>query len=456
MLDGHIHIIGACGRAIGGLAVDLQDRGLSISASDGLCQAPMDAFLKDRGLHITEGFAARNIPAKTTMVVAAASIRADNVEIQAAKRRKIPVLHMAEFLRDHLLNHKMRIVVAGTNGKTTTASMLAWILECAGKHPDYLIGAPSPLFPNTVRFKGKKLAVLEGDEYPATPESGIPKFHFYNPHLLLLTNVLHDHAEIYADETAVVQEFIKLTTTMPPSGKILVSASCPNALRTAKQSPAAWEKVSLRGLRVLKDGMSFHLGEQRYFLPMFGRMNAQNAALAARAALEVGVPSETIAAALALFQPVPGRMQTLLDSPGAALVIDENYHPAALRENIAALRMRYPHRRIVVALQPRYTGGRSGFQSATLPAALATADVVILSRPFDLKPFPNGKFSSRSVLAKLRTLGRQTHFIRSLRGLNKFVPRVLRHGDVLFVSLPSGCEFITQPLTETLRKLTHA
>ncbi len=449
----HIHVTGACGRAIGGLALELMSRGHEVSASDGFCQAPMDAFLRTQGLEIIEGFSTKNIPTNTAMVVAGASVTPDNVELKAARRRKIPVIFMAQFLQDHLLKQRTRIVVAGTNGKTTTTSMLAWILEYAGMKPDYLIGAPSPHFANTARFRGSRIAVLEGDEYPASQECNRAKFHYYKPHILLLTNILHDHADVYANEGAVLSAFTELATAMPSSGKIFLTPFCPNALAVAGQSKASTEIVSPRDLRVVKRGMTFMLGSQRLFLPMFGRMNAENATLAARAAQEMGVSASKISAALATFQPVPGRMQTLLDEKQGTLVIDENYHPAALRANLAALRMRFPHRRIIVALQPRYTGGRVGFQAATLPAALTVADVVILTRPFDLHPFPDGAFSSRAIISKMKRMGVQAHLIQSLKGLNKFLHRVFRPGDVLFVSLPSGCEFITQPLTETVRKL---
>lgn len=449
----HLHFTGACGRAMGGLVLELQKLGQSITATDGACYAPMDAYLKERGLQVTAGFAARNLPAHTSLVVAGAGIAADNIELKAARRRKIPVLHMAQFLSDHILTQGTRIVVAGTNGKTTTAAMLAWILECAGRAPDYLIGAPCPQFANTVRFRGSKVTVLEGDEYPASPEGRRPKFHFYKPHILLLTNIQHDHAEIYPDEASVMKEFIELVNHLPARGKIFLSPTCANSLRAVQSARAACEAVPVEGLRAVKRGMTFCVGKQRLFLPMFGRMNAQDAALAVRAAQALGVSAMQIKSALASFQPVPGRLQTLLNLDTGTLVIDDNYHPAALRANIAALRMQYPRRRLVVALQPRYTGGRRGFQADTLPGALATADVVILTRPFDLKPFPEGRFSSRAALSKVRAQGVQTHQLRLLRGLNKFLPRVFRPGDVWFVSLPAGCDFITTPLTETMRRV---
>lgn len=184
-----VHFTGACGRAIGSLALELKRKGWEVTASDATQYAPMDRVLREGGLEIRTGFSGRHVPAGTDVLVRGTAIANENLELKAARRRGIPILNMAQFLEQHLLKRSRRFVIAGTNGKTSTTAMLAWILEFAGQRPDYLMGGICPHFESLVRFRSSRWTVLEGDEYPSGENDPQPKFLHYRPHVLLLTNI---------------------------------------------------------------------------------------------------------------------------------------------------------------------------------------------------------------------------------------------------------------------------
>ena len=456
-----IHFTGACGRAVGSLALALKRRGWQVTASDKLQYAPMDRVLADGGLPITPKFAARNVPPGTQLVVVGGAIGRRNIERVEARRRGIPVMHMARFVGEHLLGQKLRLVVAGTKGKTTTTAMLAWILEHNGRRPDYLVGGLCPHFPLPVRYRGSPVMVLEGDEFPSSKEDPTPKFLYYKPDVLVVTNVEFDHPEVYPSMREIQAWFARLAGGLPAAGKLVVSGDCANAAALAEGCPAEVETVGwgrgarfrLTGFKATPRGMRFRFCGESFVMRQPGQMLALDAALAARAALHAGVPMAGSAAALADFQGVAGRLHALLDDPSATIVHDESAHPSALRESIAALRLRYPGRRLVVVLQPRYTGGRHGFHEQALPDVLAAADRAILLRSFDPAPWPAGPFSSYRLAGQLRRRGLPASVLRGSRFLVSYCARNHLPGDVLFCSLPAGCEFLTDPLVAAIRAL---
>ena len=456
-----IHFTGACGRAVGSLALALKRRGWRVTASDKIQYAPMDRVLAEGGLAIAPKFAARNVPPGTELVVVGGAIGRRNVERVAARRRGIPVMHMARFVGEHLAGRHRRLVVAGTKGKTTTTAMLAWILEHNGCRPDYLVGGLCPHFPLPVRYEGAPVMVLEGDEFPSSREDPTPKFLFYKPDVLVVTNVEFDHAEVYPSVREIQALFVRLAGGLPAAGKLVVSGDCANAAALARGCPAEAETVGwdsgsrfrLTGFKATPRGMRFRFCGQLFHLRQPGRMLALDAALAARAALHAGVGMAESAAALAEFQGVAGRLEPLLDDPFATIVHDESAHPSALRENIAALRLRFPGRRLVVVLQPRYTGGRHNFHEQALPDVLAAADRVVLLRAFDPAPWPAGPFSSHRLAGQLRCRGLAASVLNRSRSLASYCARTHRAGDVWFCSLPAGCEFLTGPLVAAIRAL---
>jgi UDP-N-acetylmuramate: L-alanyl-gamma-D-glutamyl-meso-diaminopimelate ligase len=456
-----VHFTGACGRAIGALALELKNREWLVSGSDCPQFGPMDKLLADGGLRIRASFASRNVPAGTDILVAGALIADDNPELKAARRRGIPVTSMAEFLEAHLLKGRRRFVVAGTNGKTTTTTLLSWILEFARKRPDYLFAGLCDHFDLPVRFRGSRLAVLEGDEYWSGSRDPLPKFLHYRPSVLLLTNIQFDHAEIFENLAEIRAHFCKLVEQVPQrSGLIVVSDRCPLAQEVARCGRAAVTVVGssrsanrrVTQTRLTKNGSAFTFEGQRFQLPLHGAMNVSNAALAIEAARSSGVDLATAAAALAQYRGVRGRLETVLDSPSGTVISDEGYHPAALRENLGALRKRFPKQRLVVAMLTRYTGGRDGFQMRDLPAALSLADQVVLGGPHDVVDYPAGPFSNRVLAKRLRERGTAAHCLTDFARLPIWIQQNWRKGDVLLCSMPPGFDAYATAISSVIQR----
>ncbi|MFM7180522.1 MAG: Mur ligase domain-containing protein [Verrucomicrobiales bacterium] len=455
-----IHFTGACGRTVGSLAVDLKRRGLDITASDGVFHSPMDRVLADAGLKIRAKFSARNVAAGTEMVVAGGMVGPDNPEWRAARRRGIPVLPMAEFLGKHFPAGQKRLVVAGTKGKTTTTAMLAWILRHAGKDPDWLLGGLCPHFEMPVRFRGSRRMVLEGDEYPTGVTDPRPKFRHYRPHVLVVTNLHFDHAEVFSSLDEIRRHFVDAARELPASGLLLLGPDVEGwkEIASASRAPVVrvgWGKrfdAMLSGFRVHGKEMVFGVGGKVFSVPGAGRMLAVDAALAALAAAHIGISLEKSMQAMAEFQGVEQRLQPLHDSERLAVLVDKAYHPAAIRENIAALCLRYPGRRLAMLLQPRFTEGRGRYQERELPEILTELDRLVLLASSDPKLFPGGKFPSYRLAASLRGQGLDVSLLRKTVELATKLPPHVRPGDVWYLCLPAGCEILTDPLLTKLRK----
>ena len=448
---------------MGGLAMDLKAQGWTVTGTDAVAFPPMSDLLEAHGIAFECGKGPFTVPAGAEMVVSGSAAVAEAAGTAAAAARGVPVMHLPAFLRAHCFGSSRRFVVAGTNGKTTTSAMLAWILEQAGLAPDYLIGAACREFAGPVRMRGARWMVLEGDEYFADLLERIPKFHFYDPQVLLLTNIAYDHAEVYPNETAVREEFTKLIARLPPEG-LLVAADSPAVNELAAAAPcrvlrAGWTRecaVRISPLRATGQGMAFSINGTPVLLQIPGRMNALNAALALTAAGECGVSPQEAAGALATFSGVPGRCEVRHDTRELTVINDDGYHPMSLRECLAALRLRYPGRRLVTVLQARYTGGRGGYQHRALPEVLAAADAVILTPVFDYAEFPGGPLTTRTLAAALRRKGISVHVLSKSRRLPAFYRRMHQPGDVLFCSLAMRQDAVITALLETAASLSPA
>lgn len=451
-----IHFTGGGGRAIGSLALDLKQQGWQITASDDALYPPMSELLRTQGLEVHHGFSAASLPRGIDLLIRGSAVPTTHPELLEAYRRGVPVLDMPSFLEQHLLPKGNRIVVAGTNGKTTTTVMLAWILESTGLAPDYLFGGLCPHFQLPVRMRGADWKVLEGDEYPSNLENWKPKFLHYHPDILLITNLAYDHAEVYHDLAEISSHFRQLIAQVPDAGAIFIPDSSP-VLRelahdsrakvlTVGRSPRA--NLRIKGVRFSRQGVSFRLADQRFTLRLPGWMNVVNAAMAVGAASTVGVSTADSASALAGFRGVNGRMEAVMKTQRGVLVLDEGYHPLAIQENLAALRRQYPGQRLTLALLPRFTGGKDGFQAQQLPETLTLADQVVLAGLYDPSPSANGPFSSRNLAAKLRRRGVETHTLSTPAKLPRFFAGRWRRGDVTLCSLPPGHEAITDAIRD--------
>ena len=387
--DKHLYFMGICGTAMGSVAAAFRDAGYRVTGSDTQVYDPMKSFLEGRGISILDGYKAENLPDDVDLYVIGNAQSRGNPEVEEVLRRKLHYVSLPELLREQILRGKRNLVVTGTHGKTTTSSLLAWILESAGRKPNFIIGGIPENLGQGARITGSDLTVLEGDEYDSAFFDKRSKFIHYLPELVIVNNLEFDHADIFDNLDAVKKTFGHLVRLVPENGIVLLNGDDANALEVfEKQGHSPMKRVGIGAAceaRITEidyraDGTAFALEGERYEMGMNGEYNVRNAAMAITAARFVGVAPETIREAVAAFRSVKRRQEVRgVTARGITIVDDFGHHPTAIREAIAGMRKRFDGARLWAVFEPRSnTTRRRVFQEA-LPEALGQADGVCLA-----------------------------------------------------------------------------
>lgn len=459
-----VHFIGIAGRAMGGIAVALAQAGHRVSGSDEGVYEPMRSRLANAGIRPTT-FAPEHVPPDADVVVAGRRVTASNPELKSARDMGLACLSFPAFLHAHCLSHSRNGVVAGGVGKTTTTALLAWMLERAGRRPDYLIGGVARNFEQSCRLAGSRLAVLEGDEYASGPDDESPKFMHYRPEVVVVTNLVSDHPDLYPTPDRLYQAFAAFVRLIPAGGCLICQADDPTSRRLAEEAGCAVVTVGTTGrsdvcigdLQLRERGTSFTLDGVRFHMPLHGPMNVRNAAMAALAAARLGVSLADASRALACFEGLEDH-QEVFEAGGRIVVRDKASHPESLRELCVALRQRFPGRRLVSVMQPRATGGRRWIYQRELPASLAAFDKVILTTPYEHKPPSNAAWERDPFC--LDTLSRDLEALRvkvehasAMPALPRLVVDLSEPGDVVLLSLR---EQFSREAAAVIRALSEA
>src|SRR4051812_22880108 len=411
----HVHLIGICGTAMASLAALLQERGYRVTGSDTAAYPPMSDFLRARGIKILEQYAADNLKERPDVVVVGNAISRGNVELEVVLNERIPMRSLPQTLHEDFLAGRESLVVAGTHGKTTTTSMLAWIFETAGLRPSCLVGGIAENFGSSFALNDTKHFIIEGDEYDSAFFDKGPKFLHYFPDAAILTSVEFDHADIYKDLDAVKTAFKRLVNLVPQRGRIIAydgnanvaecvaKAFCPVELYGFSEH-AAWQITDLHFAtemttwRVLKNGrewawLSFALA---------GEYNVLNATAAAALAAGYGVGIGSVSKALARFKSVKRRMEVKARVNGITIIDDFAHHPTAVSETLKALRTRYPQARLWAVCEPRSNTLRRKIFEAELAESLAIADEAIITSIFKPEAIAeNERLSTQAVVQKI-------------------------------------------------------
>ncbi len=403
----HFHFIGICGTAMGAVAAAMKDRGYVITGSDAKVYDPMASFLRGKGIEIIEGFRASNLPETADVIVIGNAISRGNEECEEVLRRRLLYTSLPELLKHHFLRGKRNYVVTGTHGKTTTTSLLAWLLESAGRDPSFMIGGITRNFGQGGRFTGGDFTVLEGDEYDTAFFDKRSKFVHYLPEVVIVNNLEFDHADIYKDLTSIQRSFNQLLRIVPGNGLVLINGDQETALAAARENkaeffvncPAPMQTVGtgdgcdvrLANLRSEEGGTGFELNGVAFFVPLDGEFNVRNAAMAISAARFAGLSDDEIRTGLRGFQGV-ARRQTVRGTTqdGVTIIDDFGHHPTAIRETAQALRHRHvkPGAKLWALFEPRSNTTRRKVFQGELAEALATADGVIIAEIPDIQKVP--------------------------------------------------------------------
>ena len=470
----HIHLIGICGTAMASLAGMLKHRGFHVTGSDAAAYPPMSDFLRDLNIPLAQPFDAMNLEPRPDLVVIGNAISRGNVELELVLDRRIPFSSMPQLLHDEFLRGKEVLVVAGTHGKTTTTSMLAWIFHSAGLQPSFLIGGIAENFGSSFHLGAGKHFILEGDEYDTAFFDKGPKFLHYFPDSIVLTSVEFDHADIYKDLDAVETAFKRLVNLIPRRGKIIAFDGCAG---DATESPslerslakalcpverygaglrANWKVTNLRlepsrtTWTVLRDGQPWADLE----FPLAGEYNVWNATAAAALAASWEVPKQAIAAALKTFKSVKRRLEVKAQVNGITIIDDFAHHPTAIAGTLKALRARYPQARLWAILEPRSNTLRRRVLQADLARSLAQADEVIVAGVFRSEAVPeNERLELPALAAEIERNGRRARLLADADAIVQTVASEMRSGDVVAILSNGGFGGIYEKLPARLQQL---
>jgi UDP-N-acetylmuramate: L-alanyl-gamma-D-glutamyl-meso-diaminopimelate ligase len=470
----HIHLIGICGTAMASLAGMLKQRGFHVTGSDAAAYPPMSEFLRELDIPVAQPFAAKNLEPRPDLVVVGNAMSRGNVELEQLLDQRIDFCSLPQLLHDEFLRGREVLVVAGTHGKTTTTSMLAWIFHSAGLQPSFLIGGIAENFGSSFHLGEGKHFILEGDEYDTAFFDKGPKFLHYFPDSLILTSVEFDHADIYEDLDAVETAFKRLVNLIPRRGRIvafdgatveasesaslersLAKAFCP-VERYGGGPRANWRVANLRfePLRttwnVLHDGKPWADLE----FPLAGEYNVWNATAAAALAAAAGIPKEEIAAALKTFKSVKRRLEVKAQVNGITIIDDFAHHPTAIAGTLKALRARYPSARLWAILEPRSNTLRRRVLQTDLAHSLAEADEVIVAGVFRSEAIPeNERLELPALAAEIERNGRRARLSADADAIVQNIAPEMRSGDVIAILSNGGFGGIYEKLPARLREL---
>jgi UDP-N-acetylmuramate: L-alanyl-gamma-D-glutamyl-meso-diaminopimelate ligase len=459
--DKHLYFMGICGTAMGSVAAAFRDAGYRVTGSDTQVYDPMKSFLEGRGISILDGYKAENLPDDVDLYVIGNAQSRGNPEVEEVLRRKLHYVSLPELLREQILRGKRNLVVTGTHGKTTTSSLLAWILESAGRKPNFIIGGIPENLGQGARITGSDLTVLEGDEYDSAFFDKRSKFIHYLPELVIVNNLEFDHADIFDNLDAVKKTFGHLVRLVPENGIVLLNGDDANALEVfEKQGHSPMKRVGIGAAceaRITEidyraDGTAFALEGERYEMGMNGEYNVRNAAMAITAARFVGVAPETIREAVAAFRSVKRRQEVRgVTARGITIVDDFGHHPTAIREAIAGMRKRFDGARLWAVFEPRSnTTRRRVFQEA-LPEALGQADGVCLAAVARADKLAEEERLDTDLLMKtLRDQGLPAFYEPDADAIVTRLEAEARYGDVIIVFSNGGFGGIHEKLLQNL------
>jgi UDP-N-acetylmuramate: L-alanyl-gamma-D-glutamyl-meso-diaminopimelate ligase len=460
-----IHLIGICGTAMATLAALLKRKGHVVQGSDLNVYPPMSDFLAKEGIATLLGYDAAHITPDIDLVVVGNAISRGNVELEEVLDRKFRYCSLPEAVRDHFLWGARSIVLAGTHGKTTMASLTAWLLTHGGLDPSALIGGIAANFASSYVLGAGRDFVIEGDEYDSAFFDKTAKFLKYLPDIAVVANVEFDHADIYEDLDAVKLAFRRFVNLVPRRGLVLLGADSPNAAALAEVARSRVETFGLGDgrdwqafdLRVTSRGTAFQIrrggrsiGE--FEVPLLGAHNVRNALAGIAIASAVGLSEPVIAEGLRQFQGVKRRLELRGSARGVRVYDDFAHHPTAVAETLAAVRLANPHARIWAVFEPRSATSCLRVFQRDFVEALGGADETLIAAVFRSSIPEERRLSAEGVVEALRAAGHSARYIPTVSEIVKTIAAEARDGDLVVVMSNGGFDGIHDKLVAALRE----
>ncbi|MBI3995755.1 MAG: UDP-N-acetylmuramate:L-alanyl-gamma-D-glutamyl-meso-diaminopimelate ligase [Nitrospirae bacterium] len=460
----HIHIIAICGTGMAALAGMLKTAGYRVTGSDANVYPPMSTMLERQGISYRVGFRPENIEPDTDLVVIGNAVSKTNPEVLAVLERGIPYRSFPQALAEFFLKDRVPIVVAGTHGKTTTSALMAWVLDCAGLDPGFLIGGWVKNFDSNSRPGTGRYFVVEGDEYDTAFFDKGPKFLHYRPHAAILTSIEFDHGDIFNSLDEIKTAFQKFVRLIPSDGvlfaadgdlhvkDVIRNLSCPIALYGLDAS-SRWHAGQVR---FDPEGVSFRVMDDRRDLGAFrssmvGRHNLMNALGVIGLASTLGLSPDAIKKGVESFQGVKRRQEIIGGRKGVIVMDDFAHHPTAIRETLAGLRLRYPDHRIWAVFEPRSATSRRNIFQKEFSQAFDSADRIMIADLFAPEKLAAGlRLDPKRVVEDLLSRGKEAAFVPTADEIVRAISPQLRSGDLVCVMSSGGFDGIHEKLLKAL------
>ena len=463
----HAHLIGICGTAMASLAGMLQQRGYRVTGSDAASYPPMSEFLARLGITVAQPFSEQNLLPRPDFVVVGNAISRGNQELEAALDQRLPLRSLPQLLYDEFLCGHERLVVAGTHGKTTTSSLLAWLFSAGQRAASFLIGGIPENFGSSFQLGSGPEFILEGDEYDTAFFDKGPKFLHYFPDALILTSVEFDHADIYRDIDEVITAFKRLVNLVPRRGVLVawdghanvdqcVARALCKVERYGFGEESTWRVADIEYLPDLTRWSVLHEGRPwgEFEFSLAGEYNVLNATAAATLASNYGISLDQIASGLRTFRSVKRRLEVRSESYGVTIIDDFAHHPTAIAETLKALRARYVGRKLWAILEPRSNTLRRRVFQKELAQSLSIADQVVMAGIFKSEAIAeNERLHPEAVVEDLQQAGTPAQLLPTADAIVDAVAPTLREGDVVAILSNGGFGGIYEKLPARLKQL---
>jgi len=459
-----IHLTAVCGTGMGALACILKDMGYTITGSDHKVYPPISDFLFDKGIHVIENFHGDNLSYRPDLVIIGNAVTKNNPEAVAVESMGLNFCSMPQALNRFMVGSKHPVMVTGTHGKTTTSSLMAWILFCAGLDPGFMIGGILNNFNSNYRVGSGPHVVIEGDEYDTAFFDKGPKFLHYKPTVTILTGIEFDHADIFNDIMQIESVFEMLISGLSKDSaliafnendrvlKLMERATC-RTFTYGAQTDAFWRMGDIHidppwsKFDVYRGGNLYG----RFKTRLMGKHNVMNALSVIAACDDLRIPEDTIGKALETFAGVKRRQEIRGRKKGITVMDDFAHHPTAVRETLKGVRSFFRAGRIIAVFEPRTnTSMRNTFQ-ATYSESFDSADMICIRQPPLLDKIPEGeRFSSEQLVGDLKKKGKNAVYFPDTPKIIDFLVSEARSGDLILIMSNGGFDNIHEKLLNSL------
>jgi UDP-N-acetylmuramate: L-alanyl-gamma-D-glutamyl-meso-diaminopimelate ligase len=457
-----VHMIAICGTGMGALACMLKDLGLNVKGSDHNVYPPMSTFLAEEGIEVLQGFIPEHMTPQPDLVIVGNTVSKDNPQVAAMVEKGQPCCSMPQAIQ-HFFGHRKILLVTGTHGKTTTSSLLSWILHTARKDPSFFIGGIVQNFSSNYRIGNGPYMVVEGDEYDTAFFDKSPKFLHYKPSHTILTSIEFDHADIYRDLSHVKKSFRRLIMGLSRESLLVAFNPNTNVKELIKETPCRCETYGnldslwhIQSVQYEPPWTHFDVYSNNQFYyhfksPMMGAHNLSNILAVIAVTSDLGIDKLDMATAIESFQGIKRRQEIRGLKNGITVMDDFAHHPTAVLETLKAVKPFYTNGRIIAVFEPRTNSSRRRVFQNVYPDAFYPADIVCIRQAPLLEKIPeHERFSSQELVNMLKQKGQDAHYFETTDQIIDFVVSIAQANDLIIIMSNGGFDNIHVRLLEKL------